>query len=161
MKSLSHQLTGAALVYAVALAEGMEVSAVIADGAPEVWRDSSISHYNGADAFNNEDGEPRYFADNGAPVGVYGNPVELSRGFAEAIIDREGLSTLKRPSGEWWACVGDPADDETLGYEARDRREAAMRAWVVHKLGETVDIPDVLVARPRQTAAIQRTKERQ
>lgn len=153
MKALSHQLTGAALVYAVAQAEGMKVSAVLADGVPEVWRDSGISDYNGADAFNNEDGEPRYFAENGAPVGVYGNPVEFSQGIAEAIIDRQGISTLKRPGGEWWACIGDPSDEETLGCEARDRREAAMRAWVDHKLGEMVDIPDVLLPKTRRPLA--------
>lgn len=157
MKALSHQLTGVALVYATAKAEGMEVSVVVADGTPEVWRDTGVSDYNGDDAFNNEDGEPRYFAENGVPVGVYGNPIEFSRGLAEAIIDREGISTLKRPDGEWWSCIGDPSDDETLGYGARDRREAAMRTWVVHKLGEVVDIPDVLA---RKDAGHTRTRRR-
>lgn len=49
----------------------------------------------------------------------------------------------------WWACVGDPFLDETIGWEGETRAKAGLRALLVAKLGDaemgTIEVPDDLV----------------
>lgn len=80
----------------------------------------------------------------------WGNPIpnycETHAG--DEIIDRELISTQvfdnSFPIGSRWNAylpghIPYKADEEINGAT---RREAAMRAWAVYKLGETIDIPE-------------------
>lgn len=119
------QLTGRALDYAVALAEGFVVSD---DGKRYV---TLVDEFTGWDDF----AVPQYCT---GPQG-------------DDIIDRELIGTDAgdgsfKGSKKWAAWMPGEmafsAEDEITGTT---RREAAMRAWVFHKLGEDVDIPKELM----------------
>ncbi len=60
----------------------------------------------------------------------------------DAIIDRELIDTWHRKGTGWCASIKSPG----IGREwhGTTRREAAMRAWVYHKLGDEVEIPEEL-----------------
>ena len=58
------------------------------------------------------------------------------------LLDKFGISTLKRADGTWWATLGDPTDDEVLGYEGASRLEAALRTLAMHLLASTSGNPE-------------------
>lgn len=63
------------------------------------------------------------------------------------LIDRERISVRWMPIGDepWVAHLPLDGRPHRDGHAGPTRRIAAMRAWVTHKLGETVDIPDELL----------------
>lgn len=62
------------------------------------------------------------------------------------IIEREAVSVLYRPeSNQWWACAGDPGEEETPGLFGETALIAAMRCYVAGNLGDQVDVPEELV----------------
>lgn len=66
------------------------------------------------------------------------------------LLERHKVSIFWRETlGEWWACIDDPFDEDTLGWHGATRLEAGFRAMIVAKLGnrETgmVKVPDDLV----------------
>lgn len=75
------------------------------------------------------------------------SPTMLSRQ-ASRLIEEYKISCLylhKQKKPEWWATTGDPNDEETLGQMGETQIEASMRALVLNKLGEIVDIPQELI----------------
>jgi hypothetical protein len=58
-----------------------------------------------------------------------------------AILEREAISTTWRGPNEWWACFGDPTEEETMGLTGPSPLIAAMRCYVASKLGDEVDVP--------------------
>lgn len=63
------------------------------------------------------------------------------------IIAREKISRLYHHQGdeEVWACIGDPRDDEVIGYTGGTELIAAMRCFVASRLGDEVEVPQVLI----------------
>lgn len=74
---------------------------------------------------------------------------------SQRIVEGKRISSIWRESmGEWWACRNDdPLDDEVLGCFGPTAQIAAMRAWVLHELGDTVNVPFVLSAMTLPAAA--------
>jgi len=63
------------------------------------------------------------------------------------IIEREKISPcFSHEYGDWWATTGDFTEEATLGYRGDTPLIAAMRCYVASKLGETVEIPEELLA---------------
>jgi len=130
MKVKTNTLTGLALDYAVALAEGANPAMVAGLGRPC----AAMDHGHGF--------EVRQYSTNG-PDGDY-------------IIDREKISAVwddrhniwraRLPSRVRMRVAG--ADRQVrcrVHTDGPTRRIAAMRAWVMFKLGDEVEIPDELL----------------
>ena len=125
MKTKTATLTGAALAYAVALADGQKPHAMV---EPDYGQQ-----------------RPRevYVAINLGPCSHEVYTVDSCR--ADDIIDREKISTMVDHSGVWVAYMGYNLNDERLHMSAgATRREAAMRCFVASRLGKDVEIPEEL-----------------
>jgi hypothetical protein len=91
----------------------------------------------------------RWFGDGRKDAPWCNGPFHPSTDWAQGgpIIEREHISTTFQGIiyGEhWWASLGDPTDEETMGYTGPTPLIAAMRCYVASKLGETVEVPEEL-----------------
>ena len=114
----TRMLTGRALDYAVALAEGH--APIRKEASEHVWFLFLIDGYTRTSAL---------YVD--GPAG-------------DLIIDRELIETSPYEYADrvvWWAYL----KDCNCGHEGATRREAAMRTYVASKLGDEVDIPKELM----------------
>lgn len=122
------QLSGIALDYAVALAEGF--------GPRQYMRSIDVRL--------NVEGKASALL---VPINrayVIWTPTTCQQG--DAIIDREKISTTINHNGTWLAYIGYNLNDEQLFMMAgATRREAAMRCYVASKLGDEVEIPKELI----------------
>lgn len=126
----THTLTGRALDYAVALAEGR------AD--PIYW---FAPEPGDQDYIEGEDYSQLFYVGGPDRLGPY-TPTLDKRG--DDIIDREKIDTEYFRSEElWYASVF--LTDEYVQHSGTTRREAAMRAYVASKLGDEIEIPKELM----------------
>ena len=117
------ELNGAALDYAVAMAEGVQVL---------LWSNSEPANKSVVVLPYRKGEYPCLY-----------NPSIGDAG--DAIIDREKISTLIHHSGVWLAYLGfNHNDDRKFMTTGSTRREAAMRCWARSKLGDEIDIPKEL-----------------
>lgn len=164
MKVKTNTLTGLGLGYAVALAEGYQFGppSVVHDawGFNVTWPDGTKS---ATIAYVRE---PRRWSN---------LPDFVASPDGDDIIDREGISVIRCDDDHgtdsegfttseripvWAATLGQFGYTESTEHQHHDamyqiyvdgvmygptRRIAAMRAWVEHKLGEAVEIPDELL----------------
>ena len=114
------ELSGAALNWAVAMAEGWQHVTAQDNGGEYPWLAKDGKYQ-----------DPKHYrpTTNWMQGGV--------------IIEREGISILSTESGEWCATIGE------LYYEDDNPRSptplvAAMRCYVASKLGDEVQIPEAL-----------------
>lgn len=126
MKTPVAKLTGRALDYAVALAEG----------GTNLQYDTVATYWitiNGKDlALSSGWAASMSFAPSSSSVG-------------DDIIDREMISTTVEHSGVWLAYMGfNLGDEKRCMVVGSTRREAAMRCYVASKLGAEVEIPKEL-----------------
>lgn len=131
-------LTGPALRYAVALAEGYKF------GAPRrvEWQGLVEWHFPlskpGWDRVGNAPFRPH-------ACNAWGNVPRFEDGLhADDIIDREKISTaFSGMTDRWYAWVYIPRA-EPVEIGGATRREAAMRAWAIYNLDPEIDIPKEL-----------------
>lgn len=131
MKVKTKELTGAALDWAVAIAEGFKPSQLY------IYK----GYYTPSSIYT------RTFNDDGKPRGYITGPDRLYSHKWEAggpIIEREQIAVV--PMMEGWEAQYEPTDTMTtyLAYGPTPLT-AAMRCFVVSKLGDEVEIPDELV----------------
>jgi hypothetical protein len=137
MKTKTHELTGAALDWAVAIAEGFKPSQLYINK----W-----SKFSPASIYT------RTFDDDGNPDGYMTGPDRLYSRKWEAggpIIEREGLSiryAQKDARGAWYAVQG-PNRFLSPDFEGSGPTPliAAMRCYVASKLGDTIEVPGELI----------------
>lgn len=129
MKIKTRELKDRALDYAVAVAEGHKpvvcrsyTAAEEAKGIRRYYISLGLDYKEGITV----DYYPRYSPSTG-PAG-------------DDIIDREKIGTWYR-TGSGWCAAQHGVFSEFTG---RTRREAAMRCWVMSKLGAEVEIPEEL-----------------
>lgn len=134
MKIKTSELSGMAIIFAFAQAEGEDVSVVVNEGTPEVWFNHDINH---SITYKNRKGEDRFIL-NGKPVGLFGNPVEYGWEHVGEIIEQEKIDT--RWTGENWI-----AGKLVKWVTGPTLLIAAMRCYVVSKLGEEVEVPEDLL----------------
>lgn len=115
----TNELTGRALDYAVALAEGLEPF-IYRESPARVWL--STPHKSGAYGV-----VPNYQTDRDG----------------DNIIDREKISTEWNERCEVWSATVWTSRTNFCASGAT-RREAAMRAFCVSRLGENIEIPEEL-----------------
>lgn len=123
------ELTGVALDYAVAMAEGIPSEDIKLPG----WKGDNLYRFR-----RDEDGKKDGFYTTGSGLVFHKGPA------GDDIIDREGISTQKI-TDEWEASIYNPTTQcmhgTTLGPT---RRIAAMRCYVASKLGWEVELPVIL-----------------
>jgi hypothetical protein len=127
------ELTGAALDWAVAIAEGFKPAQLYISK----WSKSSP-----ASIFT------RTFDDDGNPDGYMTGPDRLYSRKWEAggpIIEREGIDICTSTRGGWIATlITDLEEDVVVRGEGDTCLIAAMRCYVASKLGDEVEIPKEL-----------------
>ena len=134
MKIKTSELSGPALTWAVAKCLGEDVSVVVNESTPEVWFNHDINH---SITHKNRKGEDRFIL-NGKPVGLFGNPVEYGWEHVGEIIEQEKIDT--RWTGENWI-----AGKLVKWVTGPTLLIAAMRCYVMSKLGEEVEVPEDLL----------------
>jgi hypothetical protein len=122
MKVKTSNLTGSALNWAVAKAEGLRVND---DGSMKYWK-----YFPG-------------YGDDDFDIPAY--TTDWSQG--GPLIEREHISTTQDHSGLWLAYIGwNYADSKDHMQADRSLLVAAMRCFVVSKLGDEVDVPKELLS---------------
>ena len=127
MKIKTSELSGPALTWAVAKCLGEDVSVVVNEGTPEVWFNHDINH---SITYKNRKGEDRFI--------LFGNPVEYGWEHVGEIIEQEKIDT--RWTGENWI-----AGKLVKWVTGPTLLIAAMRCYVMSKLGEEVEVPEDLL----------------
>ena len=134
------ELIRAALDWAVAECEGKVVSVVIVDGTPQIWANDDVyDNFKNQWCYCDKQGNPRFIR-NGTPVGLCGNPMASYLDWPQGgpIIEREDIDLMKVSTKQWRADCGPACYGKTPLV-------AAMRAYVMKRLGDEVEVPDVLV----------------
>lgn len=144
----TRDLSGRALDYAVALAEGLQLCD---------WYGRGVTRFNGLKLDLGYGRFRPYILDSDitrAQVKAcedspflsdqqYWQPTRAVEG--DDIIDRERISTEIGHSGQWLAySMYNLNDDKNFMVIGTTRREAAMRCYVLSKLGDDVEIPKEL-----------------
>ena len=123
MKVKTSELTGAALAWAVFVLEGRASDMTQARNAFELCKQRGGVVRGHKPLF-----APHLNWDQGGPI-----------------IDREGICLKKGHSGWWIAKLLDVNDEEHFVIVAPTPLIAAMRCYVMSKLGDEVDVPDGLM----------------